>query len=110
MDNASTRAQLKTLLHDLEYQLRQTSLWQLQPLSEEQLTSDQPFAADHLTLPQWLQFVFIPRLRNLLSSNVDLPKRCAIAPMAEVYFKHCGVEACDLIKSLLRIDEILNQP
>ena len=45
-----------------------------------------PFAYDCLPFEQWLQFVFIPRMLNIISSQSDLPKKLELLPMAEQAF------------------------
>ena len=58
--------EVAALLIDIEAQLRQRGLWERQSPPPEALASDQPFSVDTLTLPQWLQFIFLPTLYRLL--------------------------------------------
>jgi len=104
MANVPCRFRLAELLLDVEQHLRDAGLWQSQPPAEAYLTSEQPFAFDHLSLVQWLQFVFIPRLQGLLASGESLPENCAIAPMAEEYCRQMGIQAASLVESLRLID------
>ena len=104
MANVPCRFRLAELLLDVEQHLRDAGLWQSEPPAEGYLTSEQPFALDHLSLVQWLQFVFIPRLQGLLASGESLPDGCAIAPMAEEYCRQMGIQAASLIASLRLID------
>ena len=92
------------LLIDTEAELRQLGLWQ----SEPPLASEQPFCVDTLSLPQWLQFVFLPRLYLLLERESPLPDRCGIAPMAQEYFRGTGLASAALERALLRIDALLS--
>jgi uncharacterized protein YqcC (DUF446 family) len=57
------------LLIDIEAELRQLGLWDKLPPSQEALASDQPFSIDTLTLPQWLQFIFLPTIYQLLEMD-----------------------------------------
>ncbi len=104
MANVPCRFRLAELLLDVEQHLRDAGLWQSEPPAEGYLTSEQPFALDHLSLVQWLQFVFIPRLQGLLASGESLPDSCAIAPMAEEYCRQMGIQAASLVASLRLID------
>ena len=63
---------------------------------------------DTLTLPQWLQFVFLPTFYTMLQEGQTLPGRCGIAPMAEEYFRGTGLGSRELVAALLRIDELLS--
>ena len=96
------------VLIDIEAQLRQLGQWQKVEPSEEALASEQPFCVDTLTLPQWLQFVFLPTLYRMLEEEEQLPARCGIAPMAEEYFRGTGLACAELVSALLKVDELLS--
>jgi uncharacterized protein YqcC (DUF446 family) len=97
------------ILMDIEKELRELDLWEFDLPSEEALTSQQPFAIDTLTFPQWLQFIFLPRMYYLIEQQLQLPANCGIAPMAEEYFSVLGLHSSPLIKHLQRIDDLLTQ-
>jgi len=97
------------LLIDIEAELRQLGLWDRLPPSPEALASDQPFSIDTLTLPQWLQFIFLPNIYRLLEEGQPLPQRCGIAPMAEEYFRGLGMASGALERALLEVDELLSR-
>ncbi|MEH6580961.1 MAG: YqcC family protein [Halioglobus sp.] len=101
------RTDVAEVLIDIESEMRQLSLWGRIPPSTEALASDQPFCVDTLTLPQWLQYIFLPTLYQLLESGEPLPLRCGIAPMAEEYFRGGGLASSALEAALLRMDELL---
>ncbi len=96
------------LLIDIEAQLRQLGQWDAVPPAAQALESDQPFCVDTLTLPQWLQFVFLPRLYIMLEEGESLPERCGIAPMAEEYFRGTGLGSDELVAALSSIDDLLS--
>jgi uncharacterized protein YqcC (DUF446 family) len=96
------------LLIDIEAELRQLGLWDRLPPSPEALASDQPFSIDTLTLPQWLQFIFLPTIYRLPEEGQPLPQRCGIAPMAEEYFRGLGMASGALERALLEMDELLS--
>jgi uncharacterized protein YqcC (DUF446 family) len=97
------------VLIDIEAQLRQLGLWHKARPTAAALASDLPFCVDTLTLPQWLQFVFLPTLYALLEAGETLPGRCGIAPMAEEYFRGTGLASGALLAALVRIDELLSE-
>jgi uncharacterized protein YqcC (DUF446 family) len=96
------------LLIDIEAGLRQLDLWDARSPSAAALASEQPFCVDTLTLPQWLQFIFLPRLYQMLEDGETLPGRCGIAPMAQEYFRGTGLASAKLEQTLLRMDELLS--
>jgi uncharacterized protein YqcC (DUF446 family) len=103
------RTEIAEVMIDIEAQLRQLGQWDKIPPSSEALASQEPFCVDTLTLPQWLQFVFLPTLYRMLEDEQALPGRCGIAPMAEEFFRGSGLAVNDLAAALLRIDELLSQ-
>ena len=103
------RTEIAEVMIDIEAQLRQLGQWDKIPPSSEALASQEPFCVDTLTLPQWLQFVFLPTLYRMLEDEQALPSRCGIAPMAEEFFRGSGLAVNDLAAALLRIDELLSQ-
>lgn len=94
-------------LMDLEKELRCLGLWSSEPPSAEALASQQPFAIDTLSFPQWLQFIFLPRMYYLLENGHQLPGNCGIAPMAEQYFSTLSLHASPLVTHLSKIDDLL---
>ena len=101
--------QVAAVLIDIEAQLRQLGLWDKIPPATDALASDQPFCVDTLTLPQWLQFIFLPAMYGLVEQQQPLPGRCGIAPMAEEFFKGSGLAIDELDAALLRMDRLLSE-
>ena len=99
---------IAALLIDIEAELRTLGLWDKVPPPPAALASDQPFSIDTLTLPQWLQFIFLPTLYRLLEQGEPLPQRCGIAPMAQEYFRGMGLASAALEDVLLQMDEMLS--
>lgn len=97
-------------LFELEREMRSLELWDNQPSPAQALASNQPFAVDTLRFPQWLQFIFIPRLYSLVEHRAPLPINCHTAPMAEEYFRPLTVNSDQLVEQLRKIDELLSQP
>lgn len=97
-----------SLLMDIEMELRKLNLWAYEAPSAEALASTQPFAVDVLTFPQWLQFIFLPRMNYLLEQQLPLPVNCCIAPMAEEYFAGLQLHSIHLVHHLRRIDILLS--
>jgi len=108
VSQASVNIAVAELLIDIEAQLRQLGLWERQSPPPEALASDQPFSVDTLTLPQWLQFIFLPTLYRLLAQGEPLPGRCGIAPMAQEYFRGLALPSATLEETLLKMDRLLS--
>jgi len=109
--SAEQRARVAGLLRALETALHGARLWEAAPPPLAALESVEPFCVDTLSLPQWLQWIFLPRMRALLDARAALPPKCGIAAMAEVYFLDREDAAARDILSLLRqIDRAVEEP
>ncbi len=68
-----TIEQGSALLKKLQAVMVSEGLWSEQIPSAAALGSRQPFACDTLSFEQWLQFIFIPRLHEMLSRGEMAP-------------------------------------
>lgn len=96
---------LFSLLQQLEAELRICGLWQSQAPNAAALQSSQPFAIDTLAPHEWLQWIFLPRLHQLMTENQALPRGFSIAP----YFEQAWLEQAELapvLTILYQIDEV----
>lgn len=109
MTSAIETSTIGVYLIDIEAVLRQLRLWQSDAPDSAALASTAPFCFDTLTLPQWLQFVFIPRMYELLESDANLPESCAIAPMAEEYFSGSELPVRPLLVHLASLDSYITR-
>jgi len=104
-------AQIATLLDNLETELRRLNLWSDVPPSPEALASTAPFAIDTLSLPQWLQWIYIQRLRALIEAGKALPCGALVKPYAEQYFdQQRDLPAHHLLHTIDRLDDALSMP
>jgi uncharacterized protein YqcC (DUF446 family) len=94
------------VLLDLECELRRAHLWQDQSPSAEALASDQPFALDTLEFHQWLQFILLPRMHQLVEQRLPLPTACALSPMAEEVYQQQLLLMKPLLMQLQRLDRL----
>lgn len=95
---------LADALLDLEQELRILELWAALPPSAAALASREPFCVDTLPFEGWLQWVFIPRMGQIIEAGGGLPAGCNIRPMGEEAFAHLGGRAVGLVEILGRID------
>jgi uncharacterized protein YqcC (DUF446 family) len=102
-------SELDELLQAVETELRALELWQQTRPSVEELASIQPFAVDKLSFNQWLQFIFLPRIRVLVTAQAPLPENCNVAPMAEEFLKREAIAGAALLEHLAAIDRLITQ-
>lgn len=58
------------IIAEIEAEMRRIGLWQAAPLQPEQYQFSKAFAMDTMTFSQWLQFIFIPRVRDCAASGI----------------------------------------
>lgn len=99
--------ELYGLLSQLESQLTTAGLWSDKPPSPESFESTVPFFADKMTFPEWLQWVFVEKIRALMLAGQPLPSPCHIAEMGEVYGMSAPFPA-EIVATLKQIDDCIN--
>jgi uncharacterized protein YqcC (DUF446 family) len=70
----------------IERELRLQGWWDELAPSAEALASVEPFSVDTLDFEQWLQWIFLPRMKAILENNLPLPNASGIQEMAEMVF------------------------
>lgn len=98
---------VKEKLYKIERELKLLGLWQEDELDPALLESQQPFCCDTLRFEQWLQFVLIPKMFEILLLKKDLPKNMAIAPMAEYCWAN-QLDKQELIETLKEFDQMFS--
>jgi uncharacterized protein YqcC (DUF446 family) len=92
-------------LDSIESELRQLGLWSLQPPSAEALASETPFACDVMPLEMWMQWLFLPRMRETVRLGLRPPAACHIHAYAAHVFVPHGVAARPLVQAIRCFDE-----
>ncbi|SNY55177.1 Uncharacterized conserved protein YqcC, DUF446 family [Arsukibacterium tuosuense] len=95
---------VNSLLIQLEAELKLQQLWSKESPGTCALASKLPFCCDTLRLEQWLQFVFLPRLWQLLDTRQPLPAKVSVLPYAEEAFKGRGASLQPLLQLIKRLD------
>lgn len=107
---AQAKLRVLALLSELEDELRQLGWWEQQAPSAQALQSQQPFCVDTLEFSQWLQWIFVPRMQTIISSEQALPAQCAIYEMAEMVYREKLASVAGLLACLQRIDAAVIAP
>lgn len=90
----------------LQKELKQLGLWSALPPSSAALASREPFCVDTLAFEGWLQWIFIPRMAQIVENGGAMPAGCNIQPMGEEAFAHLGRRGAELVAILGRIDQV----
>ncbi|QUM77965.1 YqcC family protein [Moritella sp. 24] len=105
----TTYLQVQQLLIAIEAELKSQSLWNEVMPSAEALASTTPFCIDTLHFTDWLQFIFLVKMKQLVVMQMPLPENMAIHPMAEEAFKSLTVDTRELLALILSFDQLLNK-
>jgi len=89
----------------IEQHLMELELWSKEHPAPEDLQSSMPFCVDTLRLEQWLQFVFLPRMRRIIEREELPPGPAQITPIAKEAFKETE-NSEKLLKAIQKFDEV----
>lgn len=103
-------ARLAELLGEIEAEMKRLDLWEADPPPSHAFRSPNPFCFDTMAVTQWLQWVFIPRMRETLAMDLPLAAACRVAPAVEVYFDDVGGERGELVALLEEFDALMPEP
>ncbi|MCY1281858.1 tRNA pseudouridine synthase C [compost metagenome] len=93
----------------IERELRALGLWSVEPPADEALASPEPFCVDTLNFEEWLQWIFLPRMKLIIEQELALPEVSGIRPMAEVAYREQPVETRRLLELLGDFDKQINR-
>jgi uncharacterized protein YqcC (DUF446 family) len=95
-------------IEDIEAEMKRSGFWQDEPLPEEKYTFQQAFGADTMTFPQWLQFVLVSRVHQIIAEKGNFPNSSMVAVQAAAVFAD-NDKVRDLIKLLAEFDALFNR-
>jgi len=93
----------------IERELRVLGWWSDVSPSAQALASREPFCVDTLEFEQWLQWIFLPRMKIILEQDLPLPNASGILEMAEMVYTTRQAEARTLQKLLAQFDRLITQ-
>ncbi|KPC34310.1 tRNA pseudouridine synthase C [Pseudomonas syringae pv. cilantro] len=91
----------------IERELRALGWWDITQPSEAALSSQEPFSVDTLEFAQWLQWIFLPRMKVILEHDLPLPNASGIVEMAEMVYAGRLSETRLLQQHLARFDQLI---
>ncbi|WP_166364461.1 YqcC family protein [Pseudomonas akapageensis] len=93
----------------IERELRVQGWWREAAPSAEALASVEPFCVDTLDFDQWLQWIFLPRMKSILEQDLPLPNASGILAMAEMVYADQPAQSRNLKLLLAQFDELISQ-
>jgi len=92
----------------IERELRVQGWWADESPGAEALASQEPFCVDSMAFEQWLQWIFLPRMKHLIEVGAALPAVSGIQPMAEQAYSERSEQARVLIELLGEFDQLIS--
>lgn len=99
---------ISQILNQIEHEMRRITLWQGIPPEQAAFLSKQPFALDTMAAHEWLQWIFIPRMRAILDANAEIPRNFALSPYFEEALKDEN-NVFTLLRLIQDLDELVKQ-
>ena len=98
---------LTSITDSIEHELRRLDLWSEHAPGDQALASAEPFCYDTLNFSQWVQWIFLPRVRELLETQGELPPRSNIFAYAEEAMRNSPHDADQLLFLIKTFDELV---
>jgi len=86
--------------------MKRLGMWRSEPLPPEAYDFQEAFAMDKMTFTSWLQFVFIPRVRQIIATNGRFPSQSQVGAQAVREFDG-NDDADPLITMLSNFDALI---
>jgi uncharacterized protein YqcC (DUF446 family) len=94
--------------NEIETELRRLNRWSLVALPSEKFHDMGAFGEKTMSFEQWLQFILIPRINEIVETKGEFPEGSMLAPYAIRYFDG-DTEADDLHQLLYDLDTLINK-
>lgn len=96
------------VLLEVESTLRTQGKWEQSQPTHKDLASSIPFCMDTLKFEQWLQWVFLPRMKKTIEQIKPLPEKSDIFAYAREYFHKDDPSSDSLLALIKRFDDLIN--
>lgn len=100
-------SEMIVLLEALESELRRQDVWLPMPPPVEAMASTTPFCVDTMAFSQWLQWIFIPRVRAIIDRGGALPTGSNITSYAEETLPCERLEGEKLLLIIEQLDQLM---
>jgi uncharacterized protein YqcC (DUF446 family) len=109
MESTQLYARASGLAAKIEAEMKAIGCWSEQALPEAAYDFLLTFARDTMSFTQWLQYVLIPRVRQIVADQGDFPARCMVGVQAIREFNG-DARASDLTTLLIEFDALFDEP
>lgn len=96
------------VLLEVEASLRTCGKWDKSRPAANDLNSTIPFCMDTLKFEQWLQWIFLPRMKDTIEKTKPLPSQSGIFEYAEECLHKDDPATNALLTQLKRFDDLIS--
>jgi uncharacterized protein YqcC (DUF446 family) len=101
-------AQVSAAIAGIEAEMKASGCWSEEKLPDAAYAFHQAFAMDTMAFSQWLQFVFIPRVHQILDERGQFPARSMVGVQALREFDG-DAHASGLVSLLSEFDSLFRE-
>jgi uncharacterized protein YqcC (DUF446 family) len=99
---------VKSAIDAIAQEMRTIGWWSTEPLPPEAYAFKAAFAMDTMPFSFWLQFIFIPRVNEIIETHGTFPSSSQVGAQAIREFD--GVpEAAHLVELLIAFDDLIER-
>jgi len=70
------------MIGEIEAEMRRIGYWSDEPLPDEAYHFNRAFGMDTMAFDQWLQFIFVPRVHDIIRTRGQFPPKSMVATQA----------------------------
>jgi uncharacterized protein YqcC (DUF446 family) len=100
-------SRIADVLFEIESILRAHGRWDSNQPAVAELSSREPFCLDTLRFEQWLQWIFLPRMKQILEHGKPLPRKSGIHVYAQEYLQKKDPPTTRLLMHIKRFDDLI---
>lgn len=93
---------------EVEANLRIHGKWDENPPPGSALTSPEPFCIDTLKFEQWLQWIFLPRMKQVIEQQKPFPQKSGIYEYAQDTLPGRAPGTPGLLRLIKRFDDLIS--
>jgi uncharacterized protein YqcC (DUF446 family) len=103
-----TRAQAQGMIAEIEAEMKRIGYWSPEAPPPEAYSFQKAFAMDTMSFSEWLQFVFIPRVHQVIDEKAPFPQNSMVG--AQAIREYDGNDTADhLVDLLLSFDRLFTK-
>jgi len=87
--------------------MTKAGVWQSIPPTPDRMMSVEPFSIDTLSFIEWLQWIYVPRLRAIIEAGGQLPVGAQVLPYAEEALRTSHEPIPGLLEIINQLDDAL---